>query len=177
MVLWCILVGAQLIFGFQISRFCVGSLFTIVALLGLSIPAGIGLSSLCYFALCWLFGHNVFHVVIHIVVLIAISIFLHRHNQKYTLRELIVSDFAMMVLFFIASRQIVYSSYFPNSHPMSLPETSVPYLYEEFAIKSSFNYGQNSGHFFPWNLKHPAKSGEAVVTKWLTAFHSSMLEM
>ena len=176
MVVWCVLLGSQLFFGFQLSRFCFGLVFSSVAILGLSVPTGIGLSSIAYFCTCWLVGHNNMHLLIHIGILIALSILLLMYNKDRSLGQFVVGDLFALCFLFVASYVIVSRSY-PRSKTMSLLRTTIPYLYEEFAIKASFVYGANSGRFSPLSIKHPAQNGQKVRTRWLTAFHSSMLEM
>lgn len=175
MVLWLVLLGAQLLFGFQLSKFCFSYAFPFLVVVAMAVPTGIGISSISYFATCWIFGHNNLHILIHIALLIALSILLFRRNQDRSLGKFSVGDAFVFTFFFVASCGFSRAAY--PTKPRSLLRTTIPYLYEEFAIKSSFTYGANSGHFSPFRLVHPAQNGKTVVTRWFTAFHSSMLEM
>jgi hypothetical protein len=171
MVLWVPLLLSQIIFGFEISSLCLSSSLSTLPLAAAAIPTGITTSTIIYRWCSAVIGHNIFHLILHIVGLIIIITQLYPLTPKPTRPDL--PNSIVMAIFAVICTIFVYSVYLPEGYTQLT--TTLPQLQPEIALISSFTHGCNSGLIPLFSLHHPNQIRERIKSNWVTALHPSML--
>ena len=176
-MIWILTLLSQLIFGFYFAYNIIPVDDNIIFAFGLGIPIGFSTSSFLFFFLSAILGQNIVHIFINIGTMVAATIFIFfMRLRKVKLNiHLKYYDLIYPIFCLIASFAIFYFAYFPQEN--KLPCLTNVYLQEDIAIESSFYNGINSGFLNPFSLKHPLLYGKKITTRWLPAFHSSMLRL
>jgi hypothetical protein len=174
MVLAFLLLPAQFLFGLSLSSFFLSSSFSFWPIVAVAIPSGIGFSSFFYFLFSSILGHHIFHLLIHMVMLLYFAALLFKRGRipKYQFR---ISDLLVVILYLAAFSALFCSAYLRNGN--SLPIAVLTNLYEELSIVASFSAGLNGGLTPLFNFENPVQRGSKIETRWLAAFHSSMLRI
>jgi hypothetical protein len=178
MVLWIATLAGQLWFGFELCLHFLDPTISIIFVAAFSIPTGIGLSSLLFYFCSVFLGQNFVHLCIHTAALCIISLFLFRLRfQSHRVRSMVVPPIELIpvVVYFLISVFICWKVYFPA--PRSLPFVIESQIAEELSLSSSFYCGVNSGLINPFHIHHPNYAGRYAVSRWVTAFHCSMMRI
>jgi len=154
--------------------------YPLFALIAISIPFGIGLSTFIFFALSTIVGQNMFHLLIHTGMLFFIAIFyLQKHIRSGKYKRLAkafqIKSLIAPSLYAFVSVYLVYRTYLnsPRSFPMNMDSL----IQEDLSLQSSFLVGVNSPRLNYFYIYHPNYAGIPAVTRWLVPFHSVMLRI
>jgi hypothetical protein len=173
-MLWLVILLAQIWLGLEVSCCFLGPELSFFAVVASSVPIGVSLSTLTFFYCSAVFGHTLRHLLFHTVVLPVLSAVMLRHRVKgprrYRFRLLNVLPTLLVA---IGSLIFVFPMYVAPAG--TFLTVMAPIFHEEFALAASFRVGVNSGRHSLHRLAHPDRSGSFAVTRWLTAYHMSML--
>ena len=177
MVLWCGLLCAQSWLGFELCNHFLDERINMIVTVAMGMPVGIGLSSVVFFYLSAIFGQNVLHLVLHTIILFCGSAFVcnRRRYARGSTRPFKRGDLLPVSIFVAVSAYLCSKFYFPAPRSLSLAIDS--HIVEELSLQSSFFVGVNSGFLNPFIVRHPNYAGKRVVSRWLMAFHSSMMRI
>lgn len=204
-MLWILTLGAQIWFGFEISYLFLDRGMSQLFIFSFGIPSGIGLSSTLFYFLSFILGTNIFHLLIHLIFLLfgSYALFSKRlkvdghhfistiKNNFLTFLELPATQKSAFLinrknqdkifLFIYIFLSFYFSSKIYLHEPRNFPLILDTHLTEELSLISSFHHGCNkiNGFFIHPTLfiRHPNFSGHFSASNWLTAFHSSMLQI
>ena len=151
---------------------------SLVLTISMGVPTGIGISSMVFFCCSPILGHNAIHLAIHVVLLLSVSGFLwriRRTGKEPRRIQVVRSELYAMAGYAIMSLYLCFKFYFPSPRSLCLALDS--HVVEEISLQSSFYVGVNSGFINPLRIWHPNYAGRRVVTRWLLAFHASMMRI
>jgi hypothetical protein len=174
MVLGFLLLIAQLVFGFELSSFFFGESFSFWPILAASIPSGMSISTMVYFLLTPFFGHNLFHLLLHTALLVT-SIATVRSRLAHPPWKFELSHILIFPVYALLFTILFFSAYL--RHGDSFSPLVVATLSEEISVIASFSYGGNRGVNPFLNFMHPLQFNEVISSRWLAAFHASMLQI
>lgn len=179
-MLWIPLVLLEVCMGVLLSFCLLPSELNIFVMISFGIPTGIGVSTLIFFITSLFFGQNTFHLLVHIAILGFITFVLLiaaltlklkiRKTMKFNYYDLGALAAYIVIPLYIANRAYFHSSRF-------LPPNMEPFIQEDLSLQASFLYGVNSPKLNVFKMKHPNFAGLSVVTRWLTALHSTMIRI
>ncbi|OHT03924.1 hypothetical protein TRFO_28702 [Tritrichomonas foetus] len=179
-MIWIFTIIAQIWFGFEISFYFLDQMMSIIFIISFGIPSGFGISSMIFYFCSCILGQNFVHVLIHTALLIFSSLYLLRKRSKIPRKSsrftsLTKNDLIVPLIYLFISLYLTWKIYLPSPRSFSLAFET--HLTEEFSFISSFKHGVNSGLSNPFHIHHPNYAGHYAVSHWLTAFHSSMLQI
>lgn len=147
-------------------------------LFSISIPLGIGFSTLIFQITSSLLGFNFIHLIIHYFILTSMfitSLFKKRIINfdlvlRYERNNVYFSLFSAIISFYLIKNTYLYKK-------ATFSETFNGDIHEEISIMNSFYRGINNRLFSSFSLKHPYCHKCKLRTRWLTAAHSAMLRL
>jgi hypothetical protein len=168
-----LLLISQVVFGFELSSFAFSDFFSFWPIVASAIPSGISISAISYLVFSLLIGHNIFHIILHTVLLLSAVVFMRKisHHSPFAFRLEHVVPIGVYIIGFTC---LFISAYFRGGG--SFPPVAITPLFEELSFLSSFSYGCNSRSVSFSNFVSPLQFNERIRARWLPAFHSSMLE-
>ena len=177
---WLLTIFSQLFLGFELSFSFLNHNYGLFSIIALSIPIGFCFSSLLFFFLSTILGQNLFHLFIHLGIILFISLFLFQNHLRRKIywklfKGITYKDFIIPLIYLILSSIIVFKTYlrYPRSFPMVIDS----FIHEDLSLQSSFLVGINSPRVNIFYIYHPNYSGIPSVSRWLVPFHSVMLRI
>lgn len=176
-MLWILLLISQCAFGFSVAHFVFKTHLDLIIEFIIGIPFGFAFSTFIFYFLSSFFAISVFHILIHIALLLVISIaFITFCNSKITKSRLLSRPNKTIILFLIVSLifsiLIVMPLYYID--PPTFNKSLQYQFHEEFSLINSFYVGVNSGFTNPFKIRHPYCYKCLAKSHWLTALHSAM---
>lgn len=194
-MIWLLTISSQIWFGFEFSYFFLDKTISMFFIFAFGIASGIGFSSTIFYFFSILFGNNIIHLLIHILILLFVSFTLMKKRTKVPRKNSISffsnsfssltwssilaifekknHELVTFVLYLLISFNITRKIYLPS--PRSFTYAFDSHLTEELSFISSFHHGANKKIYI--RINHPNFEGHFSVSNWLTAFHSSMLQI
>lgn len=176
-MIWLITLISQIWLGIELFLPSLYNELSIYAIVATGTLLGISISTFIFFFTSYFFGFNLVHLIFHTIALLIFNFFLNSKRRKtydYTFKENIITFFSPVIVSLIAF--IFIFPVFLSSYGYFL-STIVPTIHEELSLRASFLYGVNKhrSHFFL--IDHPDCFGSFVVSRWLTSYHMSMLNL
>ena len=178
-MIWLFTIISELWFGFEITYYFLDQMLNIVFVAAFGVTVGIGTSSIFFFLCSTILGQNLIHIILHSLLLIFISIGLLQKRIRIPKKlsrftDIKKPEIIISLIYIVISIYLTWKVYLPAPRSFSLVFDY--HLTEELSLISSFHHGVNSGFVNPFYIRHPNLYGHSAITRWLTAFHSSMLQ-
>jgi len=161
----------EILFGYELVYYFGPTLMSNFIILSIGIPVGISISTFLVFLFSCVLGQNDIHLVLHTVIL---GLFVYYINRKKEFKKVIdrFEGFVFNFYFLIFISLLFVSILGKNNR---IPKSVMPFIHEDFSLLASFTDGINSGFLNQFKILHPDQSGMKVVSRWIPAFHSSIL--
>jgi hypothetical protein len=173
-MLWLVVFLAQIWLVLEVSCRFLAPELSFFAVIASSVPVGVSLSTLSFFYCSAIFGHTLPHLLVHtlaLTILSAVMLYCRVKSPKRYRFRLI--NLLPNLVVAIGGMIFIFPTYVSPAGTFLTVMT--PVFHEEFALAASFRVGINSGRHPLHRLAHPDRSGSLIVTRWLTAYHMSML--
>lgn len=176
-MIWLITLISQIWLGIELFLPTFYRELSIYSIVASGALLGIPISTFIFYFTSYFFGFNLIHLIIHTIFLLIIDFLLNKKRRKtydYTFKENIITIFSPIIVSFVS---LIFIFPIMLTNYGSFLRSIIPTIHEELSLRASFLYGVNKhrNHFFL--IDHPDCVGNYVVSRWLTSYHMSMLNL
>ncbi|KAK8878113.1 hypothetical protein M9Y10_004877 [Tritrichomonas musculus] len=176
-MIWILTLFSQIWLGIELFLPLLYQELSLYSIVSAGCLLGISISTFIFFFSSYFFGFNLIHLIVHTICLDIFNFYLNQRRRKtydYTFKENFLTFFSPIVVSLVSF--IFIFPLFLSTYGSFLASI-MPSIHEEFSLRASFLYGVNKHRNHLFLIEHPDYSGQFIVSRWLTSYHMSMLNI